>query len=117
MYSKSKIGFFAKDAKVNIKNRSFLKKFIEEIFKKEKRGVDFVNFIFCSDKTILEINRQYLKHDYYTDIITFNLSETDVIQGEIFISIDRVRENARKLHVSFNNKCSHFCWCSELSCH
>ena len=104
MYSKSKISLFSNDAKVNIKNRSILKKFIEEIFKKERKEIEFANFIFCSDKTILNINRQYLKHDYYTDIITFNLSETDDIQGEIFISIDRVRENAHKLGVSFNSE-------------
>ena len=103
MYSKSKISFFAKDAKVNIKNRSILKQFIEEIFKKEKREIEFVNFIFCSDKTILKINRLYLKHDYYTDILTFDLSEkTSPILADIYISIDRVKENSKSLKIPFN---------------
>jgi len=103
MYSKSKIGFFSKDAKVYIKNQSILKKFIEEIFKKEKRGVDFVDVIFCSDKTILEINLQYLNHDYYTDIITFDLSEkSNLILADIYVSIDRVKENSKSLKLPFN---------------
>lgn len=54
-----------------------------------------MNYIFCSDKRILEINRQFLKHDYYTDIITFDLSESPKITAEIYISLDRVRDNAK----------------------
>ena len=54
-----------------------------------------MNYIFCSDKRILEINRQFLNHDYYTDIITFDLSESAQITAEIYISLDRVRDNAK----------------------
>ena len=102
MYSKSKIGLFSEDAKVNIKNRLLLKKFIEEILRMEKKEIEFVNFIFCSDKTLLKINRQYLKHDYYTDILTFDLSEkANLILSDIYISIDRVKENSKKLKLPF----------------
>ena len=60
-----------------------------------------MNYIFCNDKRLLDINQQYLKHDYYTDIITFNLSEEDnKITGEIYISVDRVKENAELLGLS-----------------
>ena len=66
--------------------------------------MDSVNFIFCSDRVLLEINQKFLKHDFYTDILTFNLSETESIQAEIYISIDRVRENSLKLGVSIKSE-------------
>jgi rRNA maturation RNase YbeY len=60
--------------------------------------------VFCSDRELLKINRTFLKHDFYTDIITFDLSESKTIQGEIYISVDRVRDNARKLETTFNSE-------------
>lgn len=63
-----------------------------------------VNYIFCTDKALLKINQDFLKHDYYTDIITFDLSEGDEVVAEIYISIDRVKDNARKLGVSFQRE-------------
>jgi rRNA maturation RNase YbeY len=104
MRSKSKVCFFFQEVKASLANRSVLKKFIESVFKKEGKGLESLNYIFCSDKTLLEINRRYLKHDFFTDIITFDLSETKSCRAEIYISIDRVRENARKLEVSFNSE-------------
>ena len=62
-----------------------------------------LQFIFCSDDFLLDINKQYLKHNYYTDIITFNLG-ADVIEGEIYISIDRVKENAANYNTSFKRE-------------
>lgn len=62
-----------------------------------------LNLIFCSDEYILDINREHLNHDYYTDIITFNYNEGD-ISGDLFISVDRVRENANKMGASFSNE-------------
>lgn len=64
------------------------------IFSKEKILLNRLDYVFCSDEYLLKINQKFLKHDYYTDIITFDLSETKKTQGEIYISIDRVRENA-----------------------
>ena len=67
--------------------------------------LDALRYIFCSDKYLLEINRQYLNHDYYTDIITFNLSNhPEAVQGEIYISIDRVKDNARQFNASFTQE-------------
>jgi probable rRNA maturation factor len=63
-----------------------------------------VNYIFCSDHYLLQINKQFLQHDYFTDIITFDLSVTDVIEAEIYISVDRVRDNASTLKVSFEDE-------------
>ena len=60
-----------------------------------------INYIFCTDKRLLEINRQFLKHDYFTDIITFDLSTTDRTEAEVYISVDRVRENAKDLDSTF----------------
>jgi len=100
MPSKSKVCFFFQDVKINLTNRTQLKKYIESLFKRENKTLGSVNYIFCTDKALLEINRQYLSHDFYTDIITFDLSESKVIQAEIYISLDRVRENALNLGVS-----------------
>ncbi|WP_159521229.1 rRNA maturation RNase YbeY [Sunxiuqinia indica] len=63
-----------------------------------------ISFVFCSDDYLLDINRQYLDHDYYTDIITFDYVEGSLISGDIFISIDRVKENADVFKVSFENE-------------
>jgi rRNA maturation RNase YbeY len=63
-----------------------------------------IAYIFCSDERILEINRQYLNHDYYTDIITFDYSENGVVSGDIFISMDTVASNAEKFHETPENE-------------
>ena len=102
--SKSKIFFFFDGVKFNLIKRAKLKKYIQSIFKTEGKKIKSINYIFCTDKILLEINRQFLTHDFYTDIITFDLSETDVIQAEIYISIDRVNDNALQLGVSFKSE-------------
>ena len=61
-------------------------------------------YIFCSDEKILEVNRQFLQHDYYTDIITFDYTENGKINGDIFISVDTVKSNAEKFNVTFDNE-------------
>jgi probable rRNA maturation factor len=97
MPSKSKVYFFFDNVSITLNRRTELKGAIERIFKLEKKDLVLLNYIFCSDKTLLNINRQYLKHDYYTDIITFDLSGNDNrIKGESYISIDRVKDNALK---------------------
>lgn len=59
-----------------------------------------LNFIFCDDEYLLKINNEYLKHDYYTDVITFNYNEANVVSGDIFISTERVKENALEFNIS-----------------
>src|SRR5688572_20595378 len=84
----------------SLSRRRELKEFVAKIFRSEKVSFDQVNYIFCSDEYLLNINRQYLGHDYLTDIITFNLGEKgQPLNGEIYISVDRVRENASDLKV------------------
>lgn len=91
--------FFSADAKAPVIPRTKLKIFIKSLFRKEGKSLAELNYVFCSDDYLLNINRQFLNHDYYTDIITFDISETNATKkGEIYISIDRVRENARELH-------------------
>jgi probable rRNA maturation factor len=99
--------YFHKNGPITLplRDRARLKSFIEGIFKKEKTELSELNYIFCSDKFLLNINREYLNHDEYTDIITFNLSQKDQpISGEIYISIDRVRDNARQLGESLTRE-------------
>ena len=82
-----------------------LKKFITTSFEKEAKRKLSVSYIFCSDDYLLRINQDFLSHDYYTDIITFPLSETDQkVEAEIYISIDRIRDNAVKLKVPFEQE-------------
>ena len=104
MSSKSKVRFFFEEKNFSLENRAQLKTFIESLFKKEKKKFSSINYIFCSDKRLLELNRQFLNHDFYTDIITFDLSELDSTPAEIYISIDRVRDNAKSLNTSFKSE-------------
>ena len=86
-------------------HRTLLKEFIGSLFKKERVPLAELHYIYCSDKYLLNINKEFLKHDFYTDIVTFNLSEhSKSITGEIYISIDRVRDNAINFDVPFNKE-------------
>lgn len=69
----------------------------------EKR-VGEIAYIFCSDEKILEVNRQYLKHDYYTDIITFDYCEGNRLSGDIFISLDTVQTNSEQFHTAYDDE-------------
>lgn len=77
-----------------LKNKLKRKKWLKEVIEQEAFRVGDINYIFCSDEQLLEINIQYLNHDYYTDIITFDYKENQLISGDIFISTDRVKDNA-----------------------
>ena len=77
---------------------------IKETVSKEQKQTGEISFIFCGDEYLLDINKQYLDHDYYTDIITFDYVEDSVLSGDIFISIDRVKENASEFRVSFDDE-------------
>ena len=96
------ISFFNEDVDYKIKDKQKLRQWIASTVANEGGGrVGELNFILCSDAYLLEINKKYLDHDTYTDIVTFDSSEKDgVIAGDIFISIDRTKENASKFDVS-----------------
>ncbi|MFK7033142.1 rRNA maturation RNase YbeY [Flavobacterium oreochromis] len=77
---------------------------IKTVIESENKELNEINYIFCNDEYLLEINKQYLDHDYYTDIISFDYTENNLIAGDIFISIDRIKENAIDLGVSFDEE-------------
>src|SRR6187402_1416293 len=102
---KTKVHFFAHDLPTRLKNTTTLKAFIESIFIKERQTLDSINYIFCSDRAILEINKKYLNHDFYTDVITFDLSPDNIaISAEVYISIERIRDNAKQLELSIKSE-------------
>lgn len=89
------IQFFTEDISFSLSNDEAVSLWLMEVATKHEREVEQLNYIFCSDEFLLQVNKDYLQHDYYTDVITFDNSEPDDdIEGDIFISIDRVRENA-----------------------
>ena len=79
---------------------------IKETIISEGQTLGDISFIFCSDDYLLDVNKQYLNHDYFTDIITFDYVENNVISGDIFISCDRVKENASDFKTGFENELS-----------
>ena len=99
------VSFYFKQP-VTLKNRNALKAFIESLFKSEKVKAEQVTYIFCSDDELLNINKEFLKHDFYTDIITFDLSDSRISpkKGDIYISVDRVKDNARVYDLSISKE-------------
>jgi len=79
---------------------------IKEVAAQYGKQVGDISYIFCSDNKILEINKAYLNHDYYTDIITFDYSEEGIISGDIFISLDTIKSNAEQFETSYNDELS-----------
>jgi len=94
------IAFFEEDINYKLKSKTLLRQWINDTILAEGYKLSELTYIFCSDAYLLNINQQYLDHDTYTDIITFDNSERDdVVLGDIFISIERIRENAAKYNV------------------
>lgn len=100
----SKVQFHFLSPVPNLRNRTALKAFLLSTLKKKHRHVSAVNYIFCSDDYLLNINKQFLNHHYFTDIITFDLSEAEGLVAEIYISVDRVKDNAASYNTSFINE-------------
>ena len=99
------VHFFTEDITFQLNAEQQTANWIDNIIHQENRVPGDLNFIFCSDAHLLKINRHYLKHDNYTDIITFDHSQAvELIAGDIFISIDRVKENAGQLKVDFTEE-------------
>lgn len=87
----------------NIKKRE-TSAWIKKIANSYNKKIGDVGYLFCNDEKILEINRQYLDHDFYTDIISFDYSEGDIISGDIFISLDTVRSNSQKYNTDYQEE-------------
>ena len=95
------IQFHKSEVQFRFSKRVAITKWIETVVRMGGKKVGSINYIFCTDAFLVFINKQYLKHNYYTDIITFDYSERKTMNGEIYISIDRVKENATSFGVTF----------------
>lgn len=98
------ISFHSEDTPFTLKDKKKVRNWIETLIKKLKKKPGEINYIFCSDEYLLEMNKEHLDHDYYTDIITFDYCENDSISGDLFISIDRVKENAKNFRTTQKNE-------------
>ena len=99
------IRFFTEDIKFELKKKSELKKWIDSVVTENNKETESINYIFTSDLYLLEINQKYLNHNTLTDIITFNNSSSkNNIEADIFISIERVMDNARALKTQFTEE-------------
>lgn len=95
------IHYHNEDHPYKISDKLKIRNWVKKIVELEKKYIGTINYIFVSDEYILKLNNESLKHDYYTDIITFDYSENSMISGDLFISIDRVIDNAKQLNVLF----------------
>ncbi len=98
------IHFHEKDITVRIKSKKLLKNWLKGLILQEHASLGLINIIFTSDSNLLEINEKYLSRNYFTDIITFDYTDNQVIAGDIFISIQRVNENAEKFKETFDSE-------------
>ena len=95
------IRFFNEDVSYKLTQKQAIRQWLKQQAEAEGYSVGDLNYIFCSDDHVLQVNRDYLQHDFYTDIITFDQSEEgEKIEGDIFISVDRVVDNANQLAVT-----------------
>ncbi len=100
----NKINFYNEEINFTLKNKTKIRQWINSCAAAEQREIGEVTYLFGNDDYVLSANRQYLNHDYLTDILTFDYSEGGVLQGDIIISIDRVKDNAKQFGVSMENE-------------
>lgn len=98
------IRFFNQETNFNLTHKRIINSWIKHIISSHQKTWGEINFIFTTDHQILEVNRQYLQHDYFTDIITFNYNSNNIISGDIYISVDTVRSNAEIYKVTFQEE-------------
>jgi probable rRNA maturation factor len=99
------IRYFSEDTDFTIPHPRKTASWLKVVAKREKAVLGEINYIFCSDSYLLDLNRRYLQHDYYTDILTFDNSGGEgPLAGDIYISVDRVRDNAKQFGVSFDEE-------------
>lgn len=100
------ISFHSEDVDFQLENEQQIIDWIKNTIQQEAKSATEISYIFCSDEYLYQMNLAYLNHDTYTDIITFDYTENSVVSGDIFISIDRVKENAIKFKTTFKNELS-----------
>lgn len=98
------IKFVEEGVKSKLRNRRIIKSWIDNIVKSYSLKLGNLCYIFCNDDYILDVNRQYLQHDYYTDIITFDYSEDGIVSGDMFISVDTVLSNSQLFNSKYNTE-------------
>ena len=98
------IAFFTQDTDFRFKGKRLTSNWLKQVAVAEGRSVGDISIIFCSDNYLLDVNKKYLQHDYFTDIITFDYCEGSVLSGDLFISVDSVRENASFYGASFEDE-------------
>ena len=97
--------FSVEEISFNLKEKNKIKRWIKNVIENEEKKLGEISYIFCSDEYLLDINQKYLEHNTYTDIITFDYIENlNIISGDIFVSIDRVKENSIKFKVTFEEE-------------
>ncbi|HLP11994.1 MAG TPA: rRNA maturation RNase YbeY [Flavobacteriales bacterium] len=96
--------FSKEDTTYRFLHKDLIIRWLTKSIRSEKHNPGEISFIFCSDKYLLKMNREHLNHDYYTDIITFDYCENKTVSGDIFISIDRVKDNAKKYGVTIKHE-------------
>jgi rRNA maturation RNase YbeY len=95
---------FFSETKFKILHKQSIKNWLSDVAKQENRKIGDINIVFYNDEQLLKLNKQYLNHDTLTDIITFDYSEEKTLHGDIFISIERVKENAQKYNCAFEEE-------------
>jgi rRNA maturation RNase YbeY len=99
------LAFFYEDTSFKLTSRKKIRKWIEQVIHEEGYALNHINYIFCSDAYLLDINTTHLQHDFYTDIVTFDQSSDDKeIEADIYISVDRVADNANDRHIPFDKE-------------
>mgnify|MGYP001540863734 CR=1 FL=1 len=98
------IAFYTEDTKLPAIKKRAVGNWVKEVAATYGKKVGDISYIFCSDEKILEVNRQYLQHDYYTDIITFDYTSGDKISGDLFISLDTVKTNSEAFNTPYNEE-------------
>ena len=98
------VSYFFEETDFKFKNRRLNNAWLKTVAGSEIKKLGDINIIFCSDNYILDVNQRYLQHDYFTDIITFDYCEGDVLSGDLFISVDSVRENSVFYGTDFENE-------------
>ncbi|GET27212.1 rRNA maturation RNase YbeY [Prolixibacter sp. NT017] len=98
------IEFYNEDVELPHLDTERVKKWLVFVANKHKKEIGELSYIFCSDSYLLDVNRQYLSHDYLTDIITFDYTAGDTVSGDVFISTERVADNATEFNVSYDEE-------------